>query len=247
MPRSLLCLALLLVVSPAAASAQPRTHRYTPTAGVPTFAARPPVLRIAPGDTVETETYSHPDDYYARAGGSWPGEVGPFHIEGVGPGDTLVVKVVKLQLNRDQAVSAVNPSGISAVAADSRTRMLNDPLPPRRYEWRLDRARSVGVLDLPASASRRIEIPLRPMLGRVAVAPFGEESWGGLWPGNFGDKVGGAPVAIDSETGKVASARRDVKLRDRACSGDGTAVGEFESGGAAVAGAAPDRARGHVR
>jgi acetamidase/formamidase len=194
MPRPLIVLALLLLVTPAAASAQPRTHRYTPTAGVPTFAARPPVLRIAPGDTVETETYSHPDDYYARAGGSWPGEVGPFHIEGVGPGDTLVVKVVTLQLNRDQAVSAVNPSGISAVAADSRTRMLNDPLPPRRYVWRLDRARKVGILDLPASASRRLEIPLRPMLGRVAVAPVGEESWGGLWPGNFGGNMDASDI-----------------------------------------------------
>jgi acetamidase/formamidase len=194
MPRALIRLALLLVVIPAAAHAQPRTHRYTPTAGVSTFAARPPVLRIAPGDTVETETYSHPDDYYARAGGRWPGEVGPFHIEGVGPGDTLVVKVVKLQLNRDQAVSAVNPSGISAVAADSRTRMLNDPLPPRRYEWRLDRTRNVGILDLPASASRRIEIPLRPMLGRVAVAPAGDESWGGLWPGNFGGNMDASDI-----------------------------------------------------
>lgn len=194
MSRPLLCLALLLVVSPAGAHAQARTHRYTPTAGVPTFAARPPVLRIAPGDTVETRTYSHADDYYARAGGGWPGEVGPFHIEGVGPGDTLVVKVVKLRLNRDQAVSAVNPIGISAVAADARTRMLNDPLPPRRYEWRLDRARNVGILDLPASASRRIEIPLRPMLGRVAVAPVGEESWGGLWPGNFGGNMDASDI-----------------------------------------------------
>lgn len=193
MPRALLCLALLLVVAPTVVRAQ-TTHRYTPTAGVPTFAARPPVLRVAPGDTVETETFSRPDDYYARAGGRWPGEVGPFYIEGVGPGDTLVVKIVKLELNRDQAVSAVNPGGISAVAGDSRTRMLNEPLPARRYEWRLDRARNVGILDLPASASRRIEIPLAPMLGRVAVAPAGEESWGGLWPGNFGGNMDASDV-----------------------------------------------------
>ena len=194
MSRTLYCLAFLLVVMPTSASAQPRTHRHTPTAGVPTFAARPPVLRVAPGDIVETETYSHSDDYYARAGGTWPGEVGPFHIEGVVPGDTLVVKVLRLRLNRDTAVSAVNPGGISAVAADARTRMLNDPLPPRRYEWRLDRARNVGILDLPASASRRIEIPLRPMLGRVAVAPAGEESWGGLWPGNFGGNMDASDI-----------------------------------------------------
>lgn len=188
MPRQLLCFALLLAVAPATAPAQ-TTHRFTPTEGVPTFAARPPVLRVVPGDIVETETFSRPGDYYAQPGGRWPGEVGPFHIEGASPGDTLVVKILKLRLNRDHAVSAVNPGGISAVAGDSRTRMLNHPLPPRRYEWRLDRERNVGILELPGSAGRRIEIPLRPMLGRVAVAPAGEESWGGLWPGNFGGNM----------------------------------------------------------
>ena len=28
-----------------------------------------------------------------------------------------------------------------------------------------------------------------PMLGRVAVAPPGEQSWGGLWPGEFGGNM----------------------------------------------------------
>jgi acetamidase/formamidase len=86
-------------------------------------------------------------------------------------------------------VSAVNPGGISAVAGDSRTRMLNDPLPARRFEWRLDLNRNVGILDIPASASKRIELPLRPMLGRLAVAPANGEAFGGLWPGNFGGNM----------------------------------------------------------
>ena len=73
--------------------------------------------------------------------------------------------------------------------ADSRTRLLNDPPPARRWVWRLDRQRNVGILDLPNSAMKRIEIPLKPMLGRVAVAPPGEESWGGLWPGAFGGNM----------------------------------------------------------
>jgi acetamidase/formamidase len=55
--------------------------------------------------------------------------------------------------------------------------------------WQLDRARNVGILDIPNSASKRIELPLRPMLGRVAVAPAGQEAWGGLWPGNFGGNM----------------------------------------------------------
>ena len=167
----------------------PPPIRFEPTAGVPTFAVRPPVLRLKPGALVETRTFSRAGDYYEKAGGLWPGEVGPFHIEGATPDDTLVVRIVRLRLNRDLAVSALNPNGISAVAGDSRTRILNDPLPARRFVWRLDRVRNTGTLDLPGSASRRIEVPLRPMLGRLAVAPAGEESIGGLWPGNFGGNM----------------------------------------------------------
>jgi amidase len=163
--------------------------KFEPTHGVPTFAVREPVLRVKPGDIVETRSFSKAGDYYERAGGPWPGEVGPFHIEGATPNDTLVVRILKLRPNRDTAVSAVNPGGISAVAGDSRTRMLNDPLPARRFVWRLDRARNVGILDVPNSASKSIEMPLRPMLGRLAVAPAGEEAFGGLWPGNFGGNM----------------------------------------------------------
>jgi amidase len=163
--------------------------KFEPTAGVPTFAVREPVLRLKPGAVVETRTFSQPGDYYERAGGPWPGEVGPFYIEGATPDDTLVVRILRLRPNRDRAVSAVNPGGISAVAGDSRTRMLNDPLPARRFEWRLDLSRNVGVLDIPASASKRIELPLRPMLGRLAVAPANGEAFGGLWPGNFGGNM----------------------------------------------------------
>jgi amidase len=171
------------------AQAAPASIRYEPAGGVQTYAVRPPVLKIAPGTRVETRTFSRAGDYYERAGGPWPGEVGPFYIEGATPDDTLVVRILRLRPNRDSAVSAVTANGISAVAGDSRTRMLNEPLPPRRFEWRLDRSRSVGILDLPNSASKSIEMPLRPMLGRLAVAPAGEEAFGGLWPGNFGGNM----------------------------------------------------------
>jgi acetamidase/formamidase len=165
------------------------TIRFEPSHGVPTFAVREPILRVTPGSIVETRTFSKPGDYYEKPGGAWPGEVGPFYIEGATPEDTLVVRILRLRPNRDSAVSAVNPSGISAVAGDSRTRMLNDPLPARRFVWKLDRTRNVGTLDLPNSTSKSIEMPLKPMLGRLAVAPAGGEAFGGLWPGNFGGNM----------------------------------------------------------
>src|SRR3954468_1707489 len=181
-------IAAVALTLPAAALAE--THKFKPAAGVPTFAVRAPILTIKPGDTVETETFSKPGDYYdPDVAGAWPGDVGPFSIEGAAPGDTLVVRILKLAPNRDVAVSNVRPNGISGVAGDNRTRMLNDPLPARRFVGRIDRARMIGVLDLPSSASKRIELPLRPMLGRLAVAPAGEQVWEGLWPGDFGGNM----------------------------------------------------------
>jgi acetamidase/formamidase len=188
--RLAVSLGLLATLGTAVAGAQ--TVTFTPTAGVLTFAVREPVLRIKPGTTVETRTFSTPGDYYE--GGAWPGEVGPFAIEGAAPGDTLVVKILRLRPNRDTAVSRYSPNGISGVAADNRTRMLNDPLPARTFTWRLDRQRMTGTLDMPGSASKRIEVPLEPMLGRVAVAPAGQEAFGGLWPGDFGGNLDASDV-----------------------------------------------------
>jgi acetamidase/formamidase len=198
---------LLLAACCTAAGAQNQTVTFTPAAGVPTFARREPVLRVKPGTTVETKTFSKPGDYYEPAGpGPWPGEVGPFYIEGATPNDTLVVKILRLRLNRDTAISAINPTGIAGLAADGRTRMMNDPLPARRWVWRLDRQRNVGILDLPGSRSKRIEIPLHPMLGRVAVAPAGEEAWGrGRHPG------GGDGPPSDLPRGRVLLLRRRAR------------------------------------
>jgi len=167
-------------------AARGETKRFKPTTGVPTFAVREPVLHVKPGDTVEPETLY--GGYYEVAGGKWPGEVGPFFIEGATPEDTLVVRILRLRPSRDHAVSTHTPGGISAVASDRYTRMLNDPIPARRYVWRLEKNGTVGVLDLPDSR-KRIEVPLSPMLGRLAVAPEGEQAWGGLWPGNFGGNL----------------------------------------------------------
>ncbi len=187
--------AFAILALAAAAPAAAEQHTFVPREGVQTFAVRPPVLRIKPGDTVKTETFSKPGDYYdPKTAGPWPGEVGPFYIEGAAPGDTLVVKVLSLTPNRDTAISNVTPGGISGVAADSRTRMLNDPLPPRRFVWQLDRQRMVGIIDLPNSKMKRIELPLQPMLGRVATAPAGQEAWGGLWPGDFGGNMDASDV-----------------------------------------------------
>ena len=72
---------------------------------------------------------------------------------------------------------------------DKTVRLLNDPIEPRRYLWRLDRERMTATTELPDSGMRSIEIDLQPMLGRLAVAPRGEEALAGIWPGDFGGNL----------------------------------------------------------
>jgi acetamidase/formamidase len=166
-------------------------HRFVPKIGYPTFAKREPVLRLKPGDTVETSSLW--GEWYEKDGGAWPGEVGPFYIEGATPNDTLVVKILKLRPNRETAVSTHRPN-FSALANDKYTPMLNDPTPAGRFIWKLDPARNIGTLELPKSRMKKIEVKLAPMLGRVAVAPPGEQSWAGLWPGEFGGNMDDSDV-----------------------------------------------------
>ena len=186
-----LAVASLLVMWSVQAQGERKRFKPVSGSGVQTFAVREPVLRVKPGDIVETESLY--GDYYAKSGGAWPGEVGPFYIEGATTNDTLVVKILRLRPNIDHAVSTHTPGFISAIAGDRYTRMLNAPIPARRYVWRLTNNGTTGVLDL-AESKRRLEVPLSPMLGRVAVAPQGEEAWGGLWPGNFGGNMDASDV-----------------------------------------------------
>ena len=182
--RAAVAVTLTAVVSVATATAE--THRLKPTTGHPTFAVRAPVLTVKPGDVLESETLW--GEWYEKAGGAWPGEVGPIAIEGAAPGDALVVEILKVRPNRDTAVSTQGGT-FGALVPDGGTAFLNEPFPRGRYVWRLDRERMTGTVDLPGSSVKSMTVPLRPMIGRVAVAPAGDEEFGGLWPGRFGGNM----------------------------------------------------------
>src|SRR5918998_3985590 len=176
---------VLLLLFPAALLGQD-TVRFTPTVQQPTFAVREPVLKVRPGMVLVSRTHFGP--YYTEAGGAFPGEVGPIYVEGATTKDLLKVEIVKVRPNHGLAASQVY-SDFGGLATDSRVRLLNEPIAPRRYLWRLDTARMVGVTEMPKSRVRRMEIELQPMLGRLAVAPRGEEAFNGIWPGDFGGNM----------------------------------------------------------
>ena len=176
----------VMLLMATAASARAETHHLVPKVGHPTFAVRPPVLTVRPGDVLESESLW--GEWYEKPGGKWPGEVGPIAIEGAEPGDTLVVEILKVRPNRPTAVSTQG-GRFGALVPDQSTAFLNETFPRGRYVWRLDRERMTGTVDLPGSKIKSVTIPLRPMLGRVAVAPEGDEQFGGLWPGPFGGNM----------------------------------------------------------
>jgi acetamidase/formamidase len=169
----------------AGAAAQERVE-FTPEIGHPTFAVREPVLRIRPNTILVSNTMMGP--YYTEEGGAFPGEVGPFYIEGATTEDTLVIEVLKVRPNHTIAAARVS-STFGGLAGDSRVRFLADPIGERRYVWRLDREAMTGTTELPGSRMSSITVDLQPMLGRLAVAPRGEEAFSGLWPGDFGGNM----------------------------------------------------------
>jgi len=182
----LLAVCAALSLSLPTAVGQQNVVDFTPTVGYPTFDVREPVLTIQPGTVLRSRT-NH-GAYYEPGGGAFPGEVGPIYIEGATTDDTLVVEVIEVVPNYEWAGAQIYPD-FGGLAADSRLRLLNDPVPARRYDWRLDTEAMTGTVELPDSEMGEITIELEPMLGRVAVAPANGEAYTGLWPGNFGGNM----------------------------------------------------------
>lgn len=91
-----------------AAAGTPRTHQFTPTKFYNYFSSKfDPVLRLSPGDTVETKSVDAggTDETGKRRSPGGNPLTGPFYVEGAWPGDTLVVKLNRLRLNRYTAGS----------------------------------------------------------------------------------------------------------------------------------------------
>ena len=161
-------------------------HRFKPVQGYQTYAVREPVLRIKPGDTIETETlYS---DFFTEKDGPWPGEVGPVYIEGAMPEDTLVVRILKIRPNIPTGRSGTSRTYASLTATDL-TPMLHEPVPELIHIWKIDRKSLTAALDLPGSRMQRVEVKLKPMLGRLATAPPGDQAIPGGVPSTFGGNM----------------------------------------------------------
>jgi amidase len=180
----------------------PQRHEFTPTTFSRQFsAANKPVLTVSPGDTIHTTTVDAggtDEKGVTRVLGGNP-ETGPFYVETAAPGDTLVIHLTRLRLNRDWAISddAVVGRGLDSSLA---VKMKDGGKPVR---WHLDKQRAQATPEKPAEHLARYSVPLRPMLGCVAVAPPSATAPpntgdSGSWGGNmdFNEIVEGATVYL---------------------------------------------------
>ena len=148
-----------------------RAVRFEPSIFYRTFSqAHAPAMHIFPGDTVETRTVDAGGvdwDGVVRTAGGNP-QTGPFYIEGAMPGDVIAIHLHRVRLNRDFADAGTN------LVSSATTAELAHGLPDVSHfsgRWTLDRARGTAKLATPSPALAGYEIPLRPMLGTIAVAP----------------------------------------------------------------------------
>jgi amidase len=179
-------LAVLLIALGAAAE----THRIYPDHHSRVFSAyKEPVLRIKSGDTVITRTWDsggqdhlgvrhiqHPY-VYPESGNPL---MGPFYIEGADYGDALAVHLDKVRLNRNWGYTSyrLSPAILSNIDNLYPNVYKMGALRPQRADlipWDLDLERGVANPRLLEGSGFRFNLPVRPMLGCIGVAPPGEE------------------------------------------------------------------------
>lgn len=165
------------------------THRFKPTAFYSTYSfAHPVALRIKPGDRVITETIDAGglDSRGERmAMGSNP-ETGPFYIEGAEPGDMIVVTLNRIETNRTTARSGTLLAPYTIDPSFLRSRAEREA---RQETWIIDKAKSVARTSSDSLKPHGLEVPLKPMLGCIGVAPRGKEAISATTPGAFGGNM----------------------------------------------------------
>jgi amidase len=173
---------------PAASREKPKTWDYEPTVFYGTYsAAEPPVLHIFPGDTVNTRTIDTAgrDANATRHGTGGDANTGPFYVEGALPGDTLVVKIVRLRTNKPTARQGSRFNQYAVTQAYSLAAKYD---PNFNGEWKLDPEKNIATLT-PSEGLPHLTIPMKTMLGCISVAPPGEEQYRGTDLGPYGGNL----------------------------------------------------------
>jgi len=181
----------------------PAMVEFTPTKFYNEFSAEiDPVLTIWPGETIHTQTIDSGgvDEHGVTKALYGNPQTGPFYVGGAERGDVLAVHLKRLRLNRDYADSL---DAIAERVKDSQLAVKAKDL-GKRVRWKLDLKDGIATVDLPTEHLANFSVPLRPMLGCIAVAPdfgFAPFSTGelGRYGGNldFNEITEGATVFLN--------------------------------------------------
>src|SRR6266852_8129370 len=209
MMRKVSCLGfgVLLAAGAVAAQAQsksgePRVVRYHATMAEVkyVYGVAQPVARLAPGDILETNTVDafgnaiqKPGDTLSLVKGDNP-LTGPFYIEGAEPGDTLVVKILELEVDGNQGVGAFAP-GFGALNETNYTPMLHPPLPEKIWFYPIDHASNTATFKA-LDSDFSVKIPLHPFFGCIGVAPANGEARSSIVPAEFGGNIDAPEVSV---------------------------------------------------
>jgi acetamidase/formamidase len=189
---------LILGLAAAAAAAEQPVLRTIPKHGdlTYTFGGAAPVARIVPGTRIVTWTEDCYDGAVTKPGqipskvqppGHDNPQTGPFFVEGAEPGDTLVVRIEKLEPARGYGISSSFP-GFGALNATNRTAMLGGELPETVWFYEVDRAKNVARTKS-QDGKLTWEVPLAPFLGCLGVSPAYGEARSTIVPDDFGGNM----------------------------------------------------------
>jgi amidase len=186
--------ALLLCVSLMAETVQlvPQTYYHT-------FSHTNPILkRIRPGDIVITKTLDSGGQDYMSEHRSEPSNplTGPFFVEGAEPGDSLIVTLRRVHLNRNWGYSAYRlglyslmPDYVESIYSNHYKKDLVRKGTDTSVPWDIDLDRQTVRLREPVSTRTKLEFPTRPMLGCIGVAAPGDFSPTSAPAGSYGGNL----------------------------------------------------------
>lgn len=186
--KHLLCLILLLSFT--TTFSQPKRIEFKPSTFHRKFSHKiPPVLRIASGDTLVSETVDAGgfDKSGKRIAERGNPQTGPFYIEGAMPGDVLSITLTSISLNRDYATT---------VETFVKRSLPFDIIKPvfarngRLVKWTLDKTGGYAYPQTTHEHLGNFRVPLAPFMGCVGVAaPIKEKEPLTYFAGQFGGNM----------------------------------------------------------
>jgi acetamidase/formamidase len=164
------------------------------------FGVAPPVATVKPGNILEANSLDcfgnalqKPGDSFSLVKGDNP-LTGPFYIDGAEPGDTLVVRILDLQVDGKQGVGTFGP-GFGAANATHYTPMIETkPLSEKIWFYPIDAEKNTATFQA-LDSDFKVSFPLHPFLGCIGVAPANGEARSSIVPAEFGGNMDAPEVS----------------------------------------------------